>query len=199
MEEPAMTESPSALMRHPLSRSLLLSGGLSVSLRPMRPDDVDRILAFAQRLSADDLVLLRMDITDRDVVRWWARQLESDRAVSLLAEAQGSLIGYGSLFHSDLTWQRHLGEIRLLVDQPYRSRGLGHALVGELFQIARDRGLRKLVAHVTADQRGAMGMFERHGFRAEALLQDFVIDRHGRTRDLVVMAHDVEGLSNRGD
>jgi GNAT superfamily N-acetyltransferase len=109
------------------------------------------------------------------------------------------LIGYGSLFHSELTWQRHLGEIRLLVDRRYRSHGLGHALVGELFRIARGRGLRKIVAHLTADQKGARAMFERHGFAAEAVLQDFVIDRHGRTRDLVVMAADVEGLSRLVD
>jgi L-amino acid N-acyltransferase YncA len=162
----------------------------------MRAADADRILALARGLSPEDLVFLRMDITDPAVLQWWVRQVEGDRAVSLIAETQGTLIGYGSLFHSELTWQRHLGEIRLLVDRPYRSRGLGHALVGELFQMARARGLRKMVAHVTADQRGAIAMFERHGFTVEALLQDFVIDRQGRTRDLVVMAHDVEGLSN---
>jgi GNAT superfamily N-acetyltransferase len=180
--------------RYPIS--LRLPDGLAVTLRQMRSDDVDRVLQLGRSLPADDLVFLRMDITDRAVVEGWAQQLERDRAVSLLAEAGGALIGYGSLFHSELTWQRHLGEIRLLVDRPYRSRGLGHVLVGELFRIARGRGLRKIAAHLTADQKGAQKMFERHGFTAEALLQDFVIDRQGRTRDLVVMACDVEGLSN---
>jgi L-amino acid N-acyltransferase YncA len=175
----------------------MIIGGAPVTLRLMQADDVDRVLAFARRLPQEDLVFLRMDITDRDVVLRWALQLAADHAVTLIAETRGEMIGYGSLFHSEVTWQRHLGEIRLLIDRRLRSQGLGHALVGELFQIARERGLRKLVAHITSDQRGAIAMLERHGFHAEALLQDFVIDRQERTRDLVVMAHDVEGFSNR--
>jgi len=193
-----MPQNPATLLPN-APTSLVVTGGVPVTLRQMRADDADRVLALARGLDVDDLVFLRMDITDPAVVHGWVRHLEEGRAVSLLAETQGALIGYGSLFHSELTWQRHLGEIRLLVDRRYRSRGLGHALVGELFRMARARGLRKLVAHVTADQRGAIAMFESHGFRAEALLQDFVIDRHGRTRDLVVMAHDIEGLSNHID
>jgi L-amino acid N-acyltransferase YncA len=190
----AETLSTAATLRFPKST---IVGGSPVTLRLMRADDVDRVLAFARRLPQDDLVFLRMDITDRDVVLRWALQLGADHAVTLIAETRGEMIGYGSLFHSEVTWQRHLGEIRLLVDRRYRSQGLGHALVGELFQLARQRGLRKIVAHITSEQRGAIAMFERHGFRAEALLQDFVIDRQERTRDMVVMAHDVEGLSNR--
>jgi L-amino acid N-acyltransferase YncA len=190
-----MAEQPVSVLPRS-SMSAVLNGGVRVVLRPMGVDDVDRILALARGLDADDMTFLRMDITDPGVVERWARQIASGHAVSLLAETQGRLIGYGSLFHSEVTWQRHLGEIRLLVDRPYRSRGLGHALVGELFRLAQARGLRKIVAHVMADQRGAIAMFERHGFRVEALLQDFVIDREGRTHDLVVMAHDVEGLSS---
>jgi ribosomal protein S18 acetylase RimI-like enzyme len=109
------------------------------------------------------------------------------------------MAGYGSLIYNEISWQRHLGEIRLLTGRRHRSRGLGRALALELYQVARERGLRKIVAQMTADQRSAIATFERHGFQAEALLQDFVIDRTGRTRDLVIMAHDVEGLTDRVD
>ena len=36
----------------------------------------------------------------------------------------------------------------------------------------------------------------RADFASEALLHDFVIDRSGRTRDLMIMAHDVEGFTD---
>ena len=52
---------------------------------------------------------------------------------------------------------------------------------------------------MTADQKGALATFERLGFRAEALLRGFVIDRGDQSRDLVVMAYDVEGLTDRLD
>jgi RimJ/RimL family protein N-acetyltransferase len=61
--------------------------------------------------------------------------------------------------------------------------------------LATELGLRKIVAQMTVDQKGAIATFERLGFRAEALLSDFVIDREGRMRDLMIMAYDVDGLT----
>jgi ribosomal protein S18 acetylase RimI-like enzyme len=178
---------------------LRLSDGATVTVRRMRVDDVDRILGFSRALPEDDLLFLRMDITERQVVERWAMQLGLDRAVSFIAEVADVMVGYGSLFYNETTWQRHMGEMRLLVAPAYRSRRLGHALAAAVYESARARGLRKIVAHMTSDQKAAISTFERLGFQAEALLQDFVIDRRGRTHDLVVMAHDVEGLSNTID
>ena len=48
---------------------------------------------------------------------------------------------------------------------------------------------------MASEQRGAMQVFERLGFKAEALLADYVIDRQGRTHDLIVMSYDVTGLT----
>ena len=39
----------------------------------------------------------------------------------------------------------------------------------------------------------AIGMFEALGFEPEALLRDHVRDKTGELRDLVVLAHIVEG------
>jgi L-amino acid N-acyltransferase YncA len=165
----------------------------------MTASDADRIMAFARALPADDLLFLRTDITDPGVVAQWVRNLGAGRTITVLAEADGDLAGYASLHYSEINWQRHLGEIRLQAGSRFRSQGLGRALAGEVFGIARGLKLRKLVAQMTTDQRGAIATFERLGFRPEALLQDFVMDRAGRTRDLMVMAYDVEGLTGHLD
>jgi len=180
-------------------RAVTLSSGSAIQLRLMTPADADRIVAFARALPADDLLFLRTDITDPGVVAQWVRNLGAGRTITVLAEADGDLAGYASLHYSEINWQRHLGEIRLQAGARFRSQGLGRALAGEIFGIARGLKLRKLVAQMTTDQRGAVATFERLGFRPEALLQDFVMDRAGRTRDLMVMAYDVEGLTDHLD
>ena len=53
--------------------------------------------------------------------------------------------------------------------------------------------LAKLVVEVVVDAVPAIGMFEALGFEPEALLRDHVRDRSGELRDLVVLAHSVEG------
>jgi RimJ/RimL family protein N-acetyltransferase len=186
-------------MKREYPRSLTLDNNTPVSLRMMTAGDADRLVAFARALPEEDLLFLRRDITDPKIVAQWVQDLAAGRTVSVIAEAGGDMAGYASLHHNQVSWQRHLGEIRIQVGPRYRSQGLGRALAGEIFAIGRELGLRKIVAQMTADQKGAIATFERLGFQPEALLQDFVIDRSGRTRDRVVMSYDVEGLTDRVD
>lgn len=176
-------------------RTILLDNGNEVSVRLMTPADADRIVSFARNIPPDDLLFLRTDITRPEVVAQWVQHLESGSTVTVIAEVRGEMEGYASLHLNDVSWQRHLGEIRIQVGSRYRSQGLGKALAGEIFSVARDHRLHKIVAHMTPEQKSAIAMVERLGFRAEALLQDFVIDRAGRTRDMLVMAYDVMGLN----
>jgi L-amino acid N-acyltransferase YncA len=176
-----------------------LNDKIEVTLRLMDADDVGRIVAFGRSQPQEDLLFLRIDITDPEAVTQWAQRQAAGQSLTLIAQQHGEMIGYGSLVHNEITWQRHLGEIRLVVDRRHRGQGLGRALAGEIFQIARNLGLRKMVAQMTPDQKGAIATFEHLGFQPEALLQDFVIDRGGTTHDMVVMSYDVDGLTDRVD
>lgn len=182
-----------------LPRTVRLKDGTAIVLRLMTAADAAAIAAFARSLPEDDLLFLRLDITDPDAVAHWVRNLEAGLTTTVIAETDGALAGYAALVQNRVAWQRHLGEIRTQVGLRFRSQGLGRALAGEIFALARERGLRRIVAQMTPDQKGALVTFERLGFRPEALLQDFVIDHTGRTRDLVVMAYDVTGLTDHLD
>ena len=176
-------------------REVAISGG-TVTFRLMGPADGNDVLAFARRLPPDDLLFLRLDITSPEGADEWVRNVEAGRTITVLAEAGGAIVGYASVHHNETMWNRHLGEIRVNVGSEYRRRGLGRRLTDEVFAIARDMGLRKITAQMTPDQRGARATFERLGFRPEALLADFVVDREGKTRDLLIMSLDVAGFTD---
>ncbi|HSF24221.1 MAG TPA: GNAT family protein [Blastocatellia bacterium] len=166
-----------------------------VTLRLMRAEDRDALLGFAMSLPEDDLLFLAVDITQKEALDEWVHNIATGQIRTVLAEANGKLIGHGTLNHNALQWTRHLGEIVLLINPDCRGIGLGNLLANELFSIARELGLQKIVARMASEQRGAIQVFERLGFRAEALLADYVIDRQGRTHDLIVMSYDVTGLT----
>jgi RimJ/RimL family protein N-acetyltransferase len=166
-----------------------------VAIRLMTAEDGDELLAFARSLPERDLLFLSIDITRPEVIEGWMQHIEAGRSFTVMAEVDGKLIGHATLYLSELTWTRHMGEIQLLISPKHRGGGLGTMLANEVFALAQDLGLQKIVARMAADQRGALQVFERLGFKAEALLTDFVIDREGRTHDLIVMSHDVTGLT----
>ena len=166
-----------------------------VTLHLMQSEDRDALLGFARSLPQDDLLFLAVDITRPEALDQWVHNIKPGQIRTVLAEVNGKLIGHGTLNHNALQWTRHLGEIVLLINPDYRGIGLGSLLANELFSIARELGLQKIVARMASEQRGALQVFEGLGFRAEALLADYVIDREGRTHDLIVMSYDVTGLT----
>ena len=169
--------------------------GRTITLRLMQPTDRDAVLAFAQSLPADDLLFLPIDISHPKVVDGWMRSIGSGRTATVVAEAEGRLIGMGTLVRSETTWARHLGNMRLLVSPDARGIGLGALLANEIFSLAQADGMQKIVAQMAAEERAAVAVFERLGFRAEALMTDYVMDRDGRTHDLIVMSYDMTGLT----
>ncbi len=183
----------------PTRRAVTLGDGTTLALRLMTPADSHRVHAFARTLPEADLMFLRTDITKAVVVMLWGQNIKNGLTVTVLAEKGNEVVGYASMHHNEVTWQRHLGELRIAVGVPYRSLGLGKELACEIFGIAREMGLRKIVGHMTPDQKAAIAMVTRHGFTLEAVLHDFVIDRAGRTHDLMVMTCDVDALPGPRD
>src|SRR5256885_1124931 len=172
-----MTKEPASKRTYPWTTSIKEN---QITVRLMKPEDSKALLAFAQSLPEDDLLFLSVDITRPEVVEQWAQNVKRGRVKTVLAEADGQLIGHGTLSLNDLMWMRHLGEIQLMISPDRRGGGLGSLLANEVFAIAQELGLQKIVARMASEQRGALQVFERLGFKAEALLADYVMDRQDR-------------------
>jgi len=188
-----MTDAPTVRRTYPWTTSV---DGVRLTFRLMEPSDRDAILAFARALPNDDLIFLRSDITESPAVDAWMNYIKTGRTISVVAEADGKIAGYASIHLNEALWTRHVGELRVLVGREQRGIGLGKRLTNEAFAIAKDLGLKKITAQMPTEQRGARQVFERLGFRPEALLADHVMSRDGHTHDLLIMSYDVAGFSN---
>jgi L-amino acid N-acyltransferase YncA len=175
------------------------AGDVSVTLRMLAPDDRAGLEAFARTLSEEDMLFLRNDITDPATLDAWIASIGGDRVATILALANDRVVGYALLSREPARWTRNVGEVRVNMAKEFRGGGLGRTLIAEIFDYARSLGLRKVMAHVTAEQRGAQSALRSLGFMAEALLSDFVVDRAGRSHDLIVMTFDVDGLGGQSD
>ena len=114
-------------------KQVQLPDGANVELRRMSAADRDPVLAFARSLPQEDLLFLRLDLTEDKVVDDWIHNLETGHSNSIVAYDDNGLIGYASVHRNPTSWTRHLGEIRVNVDPKYRSRGLGRVLTGNIF------------------------------------------------------------------
>ncbi|MFN0144874.1 MAG: N-acetyltransferase family protein [Dehalococcoidia bacterium] len=182
-----------------LPRTVTMRDASKLELRLMTAADGPLIKSFAATLSPDDLLFLRNDITSDEGLQEWLDNTGKGNTISVLALSGKDLAGYALVSRNPARWTRRLGEIRVNIGPGRRGTGLGSVLVSEIFDQAREAGLRKLTAQMTPDQAGARAVFEHLGFQVEALLTDWVEDRQGRTRDLIVMAYDLDGFTDRVD
>ena len=168
--------------------------GQAVTFRLMTREDQLAIVSLARSLDDVDLAFLRQDITQTATVDEWIGQIERGRTITILVEIQGRVVGYGSLFHDEMLWTSHIGEIRLLVSGKYRGLGLAKRLAVELFHIAREMRLERVICQIPAAQTRVRQMFERLGFSPEAILSDWIMSRDGETHDLIIMSRPPDEL-----
>lgn len=192
-EKNQIAENPPLSMA-PIDRVARRLNAGELTVRPMGAADRSAVLAFADGLPDHDLLFLRRDIREADLVDQWIGEIESGQMTTLLALADGELIGYASIDRSQLQWSSHVAEIRVVISDSARAKGLGRLLVEQAFQAAVAAGIEKVVARMTPDQKGAVAAFEGLGFRPEGLMRNHVRDLSGEKHDLLVMGLDIVAL-----
>ena len=87
-----MTEAAGQIAsRYPIE--VRLRNDRTVHLRLMGAGDVDAVLAFARALDPDDLLFLRVNITEPSVVQRWVQNIESGRTITVLALDEAEVVG----------------------------------------------------------------------------------------------------------
>ena len=130
--------------------------GQSFELRLMQVADRDLVEQFAAELPRHDLLFLSRDIRAPRVVDAWAEQIASGEITSLVAEADGKMVGCSAIVRDARSWSPHVGEVRVLLGEAQRKVGLGRQLIQESVWVAAAEGLEKLTARMTSDQTGAL-------------------------------------------
>lgn len=166
-------------------------GGAEITLKTMTAADLSAVKAFTDKLPQHDLLFLSRDVQHPKVISAWLDAIAEGQISSLIACADDRVVGTTAVLRDMLGWSAHVAEIRVLVAEEMRGRGLGRLLLQHAFAEAVDNGAEKLLARMTPDQRGAIALFEEMGFRGEAMLRDHVKDRAGQHHDLAILSLDV--------
>jgi GNAT superfamily N-acetyltransferase len=169
-------------------KTVRLQTGTTVTLRPMLKEDADKLYAFFARVPREDRIFLRDDVSKREVIEAWTRELDYEKVLPLLAVVGDNVVGDATLHRRKAGWTSHVGKVRLVIDKDYRGKGLGTALLEELISFAKKAGLELLVTEgVMGYQKEALAALKPLGFETGAVLHNYVKDQEGKEHNLVVM------------
>jgi len=166
------TEPPAPAPAH-WEADVAVRDGRTVRVRPIAPDDGERLARFHRSLS-DETVYFRFfapypELTERDIHRF--TNVDHDDRVALVATVGGELIGVGRYDRIDA----RDAEVAFVVRDDHQGRGLGSVLLEHLAAAARERGIRRFVAEVLPTNRRMLATFEEAGYHPSHHVEDGVV------------------------
>jgi RimJ/RimL family protein N-acetyltransferase len=136
-----------------LEREIALPDGARLRLRPIRPEDQDRLIAFYDRLSRHTAYQRFFAVMRRLPPDWahFLANVDYERRLALLAEHgppdEPELIGVARYEPTD---QPDTAEIAFVIQDRWQNRGLGTLMLDALLAAAAARGIRRFRAYVLA-------------------------------------------------
>jgi RimJ/RimL family protein N-acetyltransferase len=171
-------------------KEIMTKDGTPILLRPLAPEDEQRLADFFSRIPEDERWFLREDLADPDIISRWIRNLDYNRIVAMVAVRQddGTIIANVRLHRRPADCLRHVAHLRIMVDPAYRQQRIGTWMLLDTIKLAMDIGIEILVAEFVAGvEEAARNAAYKLDFFQQAVLKEYVKDRQGKYRDLIIM------------
>ncbi len=154
---------------------VVLSDGGTMSVRPIRPDDAERIVWFHERQSPESIYFRffspRPRLSERDVERFTHVDYVDRMAfIGLIGE---ELVGVARY---DRHRARSDAEVAFFIDDAHHGRGMATVLLEYLAAAGREAGISGFTASVLPQNRKMLGVFTQAGFSATSHFTDGVIE-----------------------
>jgi succinyl-CoA synthetase alpha subunit/RimJ/RimL family protein N-acetyltransferase len=154
---------------------VLLADGATVHVRPIRPDDADRLVAFHNRQSSESIYFRffspRPRLSERDVERF--THVDYDDRMAFVAILADQVIGVARYDREPDTSR---AEVAFFTDDQHHGRGLATILLEYLAAAARERGITDFTAQTLPQNRKMLGVFKQAGFAVSTRFDEGVID-----------------------
>jgi acyl-CoA synthetase (NDP forming)/RimJ/RimL family protein N-acetyltransferase len=160
---------------HGWETDVVLSDGSTVRLRPIRPDDRERLRRFHGRQSRESIYFryfrFRPELTEKELVHFTHVDYRDRMAfVALRADEIVAVARYER-------WPgRDTAEVAFFVDDAHNGKGLATIMLEYLAAAARGCGLDGFTASVLPENARMLAVFRRAGFDVQSHFEEGVIE-----------------------
>jgi L-amino acid N-acyltransferase YncA len=173
-------------------KKITLPDGASLTLRAMTRDDQYALYSFFISLPEHDRRFLRNDVTDRKLIEKWARSLNYDKVLPILAETDDKIVANATLHYQTFGWGRHVAEVRVTIDPEFQRRKLGSVLLNEISNLAAKSDVKKLLARIVATREVVIRAFKKAGFSQITVLKNYIKDIHQKGyADIAILVKEI--------
>lgn len=147
-----------------LERDVTLKDGTALRIRPIRPEDAQRLIEFYDRLSRHTAYQRFFSLMKRlppDWARFLANVDYRTRLAIVAERGPADAPEIEGVARYEPTDQPDMAEVAFVVQDGYQGRGLGTLLLRELLDAGHARGIRRFRAFVLGDNRRMIDLLAR--------------------------------------
>ncbi|MDH5482337.1 MAG: GNAT family N-acetyltransferase [Candidatus Bathyarchaeota archaeon] len=157
-------------------------------MRTPKWEDLDDLLDLINSLAEERVVMTRK-VSLEEEREWLSKALSSlgeSEAFHLVAEVGDKLVATSEIDRGQSVYERHVGGIGIAIRDGFRDIGIGTEMMKILIEQARIMGLKVLTLSAFANNKSAIHIYEKVGFKQTGRIpQKFFKD--GKYTDEIIM------------
>jgi putative acetyltransferase len=108
--------------------------------------------------------------------------------ISLVAEYNSCIVGYAAIYKVPNPRRKGVSDLAMYLHQDFHNVALGTTMMNILIEQTKKENIHIVGLHVIADNKIAIHLYEKFGFKIEGVMKDAYFSTNGKYHDTIVMA-----------
>lgn len=147
-------------------------------IREIKLEDAEKFLNMLKQLDKETKYMLfeenERSCTIEDMKERLSRR-DNKKHTIFIVEDNGEIVGFLLGDRGSANRIKHSAYVVIGMLEPYRGKGIGMALIEELFKWARNNKIIRLELTVVKDNRYAVNLYKKMGFKVEGIREKAMI------------------------
>lgn len=148
--------------------------GRKLVLRNAEEDEAEMLLKYLKQVYAETPFLIQepdeITFTIADEKKYIKENNDSDSDLLLIGMLDGKHVGNCSLMGNHARRLKHRTSLGIVLYLEYTGLGIGRIMIEEACKIAKENGIEQIELEVAANNRNAISLYEKLGFKKIATL-----------------------------
>jgi len=147
-------------------------------------EDKEKLIEMYESLS-NEAVRWGMPPYTRELIERWLSNLQN--LIVLVALYGDKIVGHAQIYKLPHSRRKGTGDLVIYLHQDFHNVGMGTAMLTGLIELARGEGLHRIGLSVIVDNKRAINLYGKFGFKIEGVMKDAYFGEDGKYHDELVM------------
>lgn len=161
-----------------------LKDGRTVLIREFRMEDKEKLIEMYASLSSEAVRWGMPPYTKEFIER---RFSNLQNLIFLVALYNDKIVGDAHIYKFPNPRRKSTSDIAIYLHQDFHNVGLGTAMLTKLIELAKKEGLHRIGLTVIADNKPAIHLYQKLGFKIEGVMKDAYLGEDGKYHDEIVI------------